>query len=54
MWKQNVRCSDWQHEPARKIPGTPAPGCQYRADLSLYPVVVGLFERAMELRIPRN
>lgn len=34
--------------------GTYCPGFQFRPDLSLDPVVVGLFERAMELRIPHN
>ena len=34
--------------------GTYCPGFQFRPDLSLNPVVVGLFERAMELRIPHN
>ncbi|MEC3853193.1 hypothetical protein [Paenarthrobacter ureafaciens] len=33
---------------------TYCPGYQFRPDLSLNPVVVGLFERAMELRIPHN
>ncbi|MCX8455140.1 hypothetical protein [Paenarthrobacter ureafaciens] len=30
------------------------PGFQLQPDLTLNPVVVGLFERAMELRIPHN
>ncbi|MGP0224064.1 hypothetical protein [Paenarthrobacter sp. NCHU4564] len=34
--------------------GTFCPGYQFRADLSLNPVVTGLFERALELRIPHN
>lgn len=34
--------------------GTFCPGYQFRADLSLHPVVTGLFERALELRIPHN
>lgn len=33
---------------------TLCPGFQFRPDLSLNPVVVGLFERALELRIPHN
>lgn len=33
---------------------TYCPGYQFRPDLSLNPAVVGLFERAMELRIPHN
>ena len=34
--------------------GTYCPGYQFRPDLTLEPVVVELFERAMELRIPHN
>jgi hypothetical protein len=34
--------------------GTYCPGFQFRPDLTLDPVVVGLFERAMELQIPHN
>ena len=34
--------------------GTYCPGYQFRPDLTLEPVVVALFERAMELRIPHN
>lgn len=34
--------------------GTYCPGYQFRTDLTLEPVVVALFERAMELRIPHN
>lgn len=34
--------------------GTYCPGFQFRPDLTLEPVVVALFERAMELRIPHN
>ncbi|BCW86650.1 hypothetical protein NicSoilE8_43230 (plasmid) [Arthrobacter sp. NicSoilE8] len=34
--------------------GTFCPGYQFRADLSLNPVVGGLFKRALELRIPHN
>ena len=34
--------------------GTYCPGYQFRPDLTLDPVVVELFERAMELRIPHN
>jgi hypothetical protein len=34
--------------------GTYCPGFQFCPDLSPNPVVVGLFERAMELRIPHN
>ena len=34
--------------------GTYCPGFQFRADLTLDPVVVELFERAMELRVPHN
>ncbi|UOD83353.1 hypothetical protein [Paenarthrobacter ureafaciens] len=34
--------------------GTFCPGYQFRDDLSLNPVVTGLFERALELRIPHN
>ncbi|MDR6639595.1 hypothetical protein [Paenarthrobacter nitroguajacolicus] len=34
--------------------GTYCPGYQFRPDLTLEPVVVKLFERAMELRIPHN
>lgn len=30
------------------------PGFQFQPDVSLNPVVTGLFERAMELRIPHN
>ncbi|NIJ03444.1 hypothetical protein FHR86_003803 [Paenarthrobacter ilicis] len=30
------------------------PGYQFRADLTPNPVLTGLFERAMELRIPHN
>jgi len=35
-------------------PGTFCPGFQFRPDLSLNPVVVGLFDRVMELGIPYN
>lgn len=34
--------------------GTYCPGYQFRSDLTLDPVVVALFERAMELRVPHN
>lgn len=34
--------------------GTFCPGFQFQRDLSLDPVVVGLFQRAVELRIPHN
>lgn len=34
--------------------GTYCPGFQFREDLSLHPVVMGLFARAMALRIPHN
>ena len=34
--------------------GTYCPGFQFFPDLTLDPVVVELFERAMELRIPHN
>jgi len=34
--------------------GTYCPGYQFRSDLTLEPVVVALFERAMQLRIPHN
>ncbi|MBU8867854.1 MbcA/ParS/Xre antitoxin family protein [Paenarthrobacter aromaticivorans] len=34
--------------------GTFCPGFQFRPDLPLNPVVVGVFERALELRIPHN
>ncbi|WOC63478.1 hypothetical protein RI444_22760 (plasmid) [Paenarthrobacter sp. AT5] len=34
--------------------GVYCPGFQFRPDLTLDPVVVGLFDRAMELRIPHN
>ena len=34
--------------------GTYCPGYQFRPDQTLEPVVVALFERAMELRIPHN
>lgn len=34
--------------------GTYCPGYQFRPDVTLEPVVVALFERAMELRIPHN
>ena len=34
--------------------GTYCPGFQFRPDLTLEPVVVTLFERAMELRVPHN
>lgn len=34
--------------------GVYCPGFQFRPDLTLAPVVVGLFESAMELRIPHN
>ena len=34
--------------------GTYCPGYQFRPDLTLEPVVVELFKRAMELRIPHN
>jgi len=34
--------------------GTYCPGYQFESDLTLNPVVVALFERAMELRIPHN
>lgn len=34
--------------------GTYCPGFQFRPDLTLDPVVVALFERAMDLRIPHN
>ena len=34
--------------------GTYCPGFQFRPDLTLEPVVVALFERAMELGIPHN
>ncbi|GGJ39921.1 hypothetical protein [Paenarthrobacter histidinolovorans] len=34
--------------------GTYCPGYQFRADLSLNPVVTGLHEQAMLLRIPHN
>lgn len=33
---------------------TYCPGFQFRPDLSLSPVVVRVFERAMQLRIPHN
>lgn len=33
---------------------TYCPGYQFRRDLSPNPVMVGLFERALELRIPHN
>ncbi|WP_284986819.1 hypothetical protein [Arthrobacter sp. fls2-241-R2A-172] len=33
---------------------TYCPGFQFRTDLSLSPVVVRVFERAMQLRIPHN
>ncbi|MEJ2813974.1 hypothetical protein WBN73_20800 [Paenarthrobacter sp. CCNWLY172] len=33
---------------------TYCPGFQFRPDLTLEPVVVALFERAMELRVPHN
>nr|WP_256869653.1 hypothetical protein [Paenarthrobacter ureafaciens] len=34
--------------------GTYCPGYQFRHDQTLDPVVVALFERAMELRVPHN
>lgn len=34
--------------------GTFCPGYQFRPDLSLNPVVMGLLERALQLRIPHN
>lgn len=34
--------------------GTYCPGYQFLPDLALEPVVVALFERAMDLRIPHN
>ena len=34
--------------------GTYCPGFQFRSDLTLEPVVVSLFERAMELRVAHN
>lgn len=34
--------------------GTYCPGYQFRPDQTLEPVVVALFERTMELRIPHN
>ncbi|MFJ4286944.1 hypothetical protein ACIPY0_14995 [Paenarthrobacter nicotinovorans] len=34
--------------------GTYCPGFQFQPDVSLNPVVTGLFERAMKLRIPHN
>lgn len=34
--------------------GTFCPGFQFQPDLSLNQVVVGLFQRAMQLRIPHN
>ncbi|MCP1415476.1 hypothetical protein [Paenarthrobacter sp. A20] len=34
--------------------GTYCPGYQFRPDLTLDPVVLELFKRAMELRIPHN
>ncbi|MDI2035947.1 hypothetical protein [Paenarthrobacter nitroguajacolicus] len=34
--------------------GTYCPGYQFRPDMTLNPVVVALFERAMDLRIPHN
>ncbi|MDI2036830.1 antitoxin Xre/MbcA/ParS toxin-binding domain-containing protein [Paenarthrobacter nitroguajacolicus] len=34
--------------------GTYRPGYQFQPDLTLNPVVTGLFDRAMELRIPHN
>ena len=34
--------------------GTFCPGYQFRADLTLNPVMTGLFERALELLIPHN
>ncbi|MET3370659.1 UNVERIFIED_CONTAM: hypothetical protein ABIE34_003936 [Jeotgalibacillus campisalis] len=34
--------------------GTYCPGYQFRPDLTLNPVVMALFERAMDLRIPHN
>ena len=34
--------------------GTFCPGFQFQRDLSLDQVVVGLFERAVELRVPHN
>jgi hypothetical protein len=34
--------------------GTFCPGFQFRSDLTVDPVVLELFERAMELRIPHN
>jgi hypothetical protein len=34
--------------------GTYCPGFQFREDLSLDPVVLALFERALELKIPHN
>lgn len=34
--------------------GTYCPGYQFRSDLTLESVVVALFERAMELRVPHN
>lgn len=34
--------------------GTFCPGFQFQRDLSLDPVVVGLFQRAIEQRIPHN
>lgn len=36
------------------VGGTYCPGYQFEPDLTLNPVVGGLFERAMELRIPHN
>ncbi|WP_454810604.1 hypothetical protein [Paenarthrobacter nitroguajacolicus] len=34
--------------------GTYCPGFQFRSDLSLNPVVLALFDRALELKIPHN
>ncbi|MFJ6359243.1 hypothetical protein [Pseudarthrobacter oxydans] len=34
--------------------GTFCPGFQFLPDLSLNPVVVGLFQRAIDLRVPHN
>ncbi|ASN19495.1 hypothetical protein CGK93_07190 [Arthrobacter sp. YN] len=34
--------------------GTYCPGFQFREDLSFHPAVMGLFVRAMALRIPHN
>ena len=34
--------------------GTFCPGFQFQPDMSVNPVIVGLFQRAMQLRIPHN